>query len=91
MGTVSRSGGRPEHVYCRWRPKGDDLVHEVFGSEDFRAGVAAFVEGSAPTWSAEYRFRRADGIWRVLDATGSRLPADSPVSGIVVNAHQKSA
>jgi hypothetical protein len=30
VGTVSRRGvGRPEHVYCRWRPKGDDLLHEV--------------------------------------------------------------
>lgn len=34
----------------------------------------------------EFRFRRADGNWRVLDATGNRLPADSPVTGIVVNA-----
>jgi hypothetical protein len=29
VGTVSRKPGRPEHVYCRWRPKGDDLLHEV--------------------------------------------------------------
>jgi hypothetical protein len=29
VGTVSRRSGRPEHVYCRWRPKADDLRHEV--------------------------------------------------------------
>lgn len=29
VGTVSRGGGRPEHVYCRWRPKADQLLHEV--------------------------------------------------------------
>ena len=29
VGTVRRKGGRPEHVFCRWRPKADDLIHEV--------------------------------------------------------------
>jgi hypothetical protein len=29
VGTVSRKGGRPEHVYCRWRPKSNQLQHEV--------------------------------------------------------------
>jgi hypothetical protein len=30
VGTVSRTLGRPEHVYCRgWRPKVDSLLHEV--------------------------------------------------------------
>lgn len=28
-GTVSRKFGRPEHVYCRWRVKPDQLLHEV--------------------------------------------------------------
>src|SRR5262245_43785737 len=28
-GSVCRKGGRPEHVYCRWRPKPDQLLHEV--------------------------------------------------------------
>lgn len=36
--------------------------------------------------SSEFRFRRSDGNWRVLDATRNRLPDDSPVTGIVVNA-----
>ncbi len=31
-------------------PDGDDLVHEVFGSEDFRAGVRAFVAREQVTW-----------------------------------------
>lgn len=29
VGTVNRTGGRPERVFCRWRPKGDHLLHEV--------------------------------------------------------------
>ena len=31
-------------------PDGDDLVRAVFGSEDFRAGVRAFVERGQVTW-----------------------------------------
>ena len=29
VGTVCRKAGRPEHVFCRWRPKPDTLLHEV--------------------------------------------------------------
>ena len=29
---------------------GDDLVRQAFGSEDFRTGVAAFVEKKTPQW-----------------------------------------
>src|SRR4051794_3329935 len=29
VGTVSQKVGRPEHVYCRWTPKVDHLLHEV--------------------------------------------------------------
>jgi hypothetical protein len=29
VGTVCRKAGRPEHVYCRWRPKVDHLLHEI--------------------------------------------------------------
>ncbi len=29
VGTVCRRSGRPEHVYCRWRAKPDQLLHEV--------------------------------------------------------------
>ncbi len=32
-------------------PDGDDLVREVFGSADFRAGVAAFVERGQARWT----------------------------------------
>lgn len=32
-------------------PDGDDLVREVFGSADFRAGVAAFVERGQVSWT----------------------------------------
>ena len=29
IGTVCQKLGRPEHVYCRWTPKIDHLLHEV--------------------------------------------------------------
>lgn len=29
VGTVCRKTGRPEHVFCRWRPKTDQMLHEV--------------------------------------------------------------
>jgi hypothetical protein len=29
VGTMCRRFGRPEHVFCRWRVKHDDLLHEV--------------------------------------------------------------
>ena len=29
VGTLARKIGRPEHVYCVWRPKSDQLLHEV--------------------------------------------------------------
>lgn len=31
-------------------PDGDDLVRECYGSEDFKTGVAAFLEKSTPAW-----------------------------------------
>jgi hypothetical protein len=29
VGTVRRKSGRPEHIFSRWQPKADDLLHEV--------------------------------------------------------------
>jgi enoyl-CoA hydratase/carnithine racemase len=32
-------------------PAGDDLIHECYGSRDFRIGVEAFVEKREPRWT----------------------------------------
>jgi hypothetical protein len=46
VGTVGRRLGRPEQVYCKWRPKGDDLLHEVELTElCFRLDAAKIVRG----------------------------------------------
>src|SRR5439155_22285705 len=29
VGTLSQKVGRPEHVFCRWTPKTNQLLHEV--------------------------------------------------------------
>jgi enoyl-CoA hydratase len=34
-------------------PNGDDLVRECYGSDDFRIGVAAFVEKREPQWTGK--------------------------------------
>jgi PAS domain S-box-containing protein len=49
------------------------------------AWLAAIAGGEADGASIEYRVRRADGAWRTLEATGSRLPDDAVVPGIVIN------
>lgn len=33
-----------------WTPEGEDLIREVYGSEDFREGVAAFLDKRPPRW-----------------------------------------
>ena len=35
-----------------WTPTGEDLIREVYGSEDFREGRTAFVDKRSPTWRA---------------------------------------
>ena len=50
VGTVCRKLGRPEHVFCRWRPKGDDLIHEVELTElCFRLDAARILRGPHAT------------------------------------------
>lgn len=50
VGTVSRKPGRPEHVFCKWRPKGDDLLHEVELTElCFRLDAARILRGPHTT------------------------------------------
>jgi enoyl-CoA hydratase/carnithine racemase len=31
-------------------PEAEDLIHQAYGSEDFREGVAAFVAKRKPVW-----------------------------------------
>src|SRR5687768_8550507 len=46
VGTVCRKAGRPEHVYCRYRPKADQLLHEVELTElCLRLDVAKILRG----------------------------------------------
>lgn len=46
VGTICRKSGRPEHVYCRWRPKLDQLLHEVQLTElCFRIAAGRILRG----------------------------------------------
>lgn len=46
VGTVCRKVGRPEYVYCRWRPKPDQLLHEVQLTElSLRIDAGAILRG----------------------------------------------
>jgi hypothetical protein len=46
IGTVCRRSGRPEHVFCRWTPKADQLLHEVELTElCFRLDAGTILRG----------------------------------------------
>ena len=50
VGTVCRKAGRPEHVYCRWRVKPDQLLHEVLLTElCFRLDAGHILRGPHAT------------------------------------------
>ncbi|MEW5926176.1 MAG: PAS domain S-box protein [Gemmatimonadota bacterium] len=57
---------------------------------DDREGVAAelgrILREPGLTGYAEYRFRHADGSWRLLEAFGRLLNPSDPAAGVVVNA-----
>jgi PAS domain S-box-containing protein len=63
-------------------------ITELLHPEDAPAmlnWLAAIDRGTADRAPREFRVRRPDGEWRWLEATGSRLPDDAVIPGIVIN------
>lgn len=61
VGTVCRALGRPEHVYCRWQPKADNLLHEVELTDVcFRLDAAQILRGPHVT---DTRIRPDAEVW----------------------------
>lgn len=61
-----------------------DHVHPE-DKQRVRTMVAATVQGGAPTVSAEFRFRHANGSWRHLEGVGTNLVDDPSMRGVVIN------
>ena len=61
-----------DHVYP------EDLPHVLEETE------RAIAEGGVATNRAEYRFRRADGLWRWVESLGTYMLDDPRVGGVVV-------
>jgi diguanylate cyclase (GGDEF)-like protein/PAS domain S-box-containing protein len=75
--TLEEIGGDDERFHS-------EFVHE----DDLPALVTAFEEARAEQGTAapiEFRARRTDGSWRVLDGTITHLLDDPAVAGIVIN------
>jgi hypothetical protein len=50
VGTVCRKTGRPEHVFCRWHPKVDQMLHEIGLTElCFRIHAGTILRGPQVT------------------------------------------
>jgi hypothetical protein len=61
VGSLCRKLGRPEHVFCRWRPKADDLLHEVELTElCFRLDAVRILRGPHAT---DERIRPDAEVW----------------------------
>lgn len=61
VGTVSRKLGRPEHVFCKWQPKSNDLLHEVELTDlCFRLDAARIFRGPHAT---DDRIRPDAEVW----------------------------
>ncbi len=67
------------------------LCFELIHPDDRESVEAAFYQvlsaASGATVSAEYRFRHADGTWRIIESVASNLLGDPWTAGIVVNSH----
>lgn len=63
-----------------------DLVHPDDQEAVIKAVRAGFAAGK-PVRLSEFRFRHADGSWRVCEAAARDLRDDPVIAGVVVNAH----
>jgi PAS domain S-box-containing protein len=65
-------------------------IFEFVHPDDLPGAVNAVTHGIQDPGSApfplEVRFRRGDGLWRILEGTGNNLLGDPAVAGVVLNA-----
>ena len=68
---------------------GTDILHRVHPDDVERvtAAVAASSQASGPSEPILFRYRRADGNWRRLEAVMTNQLDSPAIAGIVVNAH----
>src|SRR5262249_2546249 len=85
VGTLPRTLGRPEHVYCRWRVRPADLLHEVQLTEVCRRLDAATIFRAPQVTDRE---RRPDAeAW--INGQRFAIELDRGTTGITRLAHER--